>query len=45
MLVVDPNSPEGLRMRAEKIEEELGKDNPYATALRKMANLQEKEEG
>ena len=36
-----PNSPEGLRHRAERVEKEYGKDNFYAQTLRKMAKMKE----
>ena len=36
-----PNSPEGLRHRAEKVEHEYGRNNAYVRALFKQAELLE----
>lgn len=44
MLITNPNSPEGLRMRAERIEEKHGVNNDWAKMLRKMAEMKEEKE-
>jgi len=42
MLFTDPNSPEGLRMRAKRlIEEGVSPDHPYVSVLLKQALLKE----
>lgn len=45
MLVTDPNSPEGLRMRADKLlEKGFSPQNPQVSALVKQADLIEMEQ-
>jgi hypothetical protein len=45
MLVTDPNSAEGYRMRVDYlIEQGVPLDNPLLTAYEKIANQKEKEE-